>query len=152
VQIITSCTTLPNNAVQGLPNSGFRSFIYRYSVGFDGHRIRPSQGLHLHRTTQTQNTQTYIYNSNGIRTHDASVPAVETAHELERVATLTSISYCKYIVTDENVPILAAIGNLVQSIKHTLKSIDKGVSFSFVDFVNRTILSRVCGDYIWVLD
>jgi hypothetical protein len=48
------------------------------SVGLLGRGIRPTQGLYLHRTTQTQNkTLTNIHALSGIRNHDPSVRAAE---------------------------------------------------------------------------
>jgi hypothetical protein len=46
---------------------------YRESVGLLGRGISPTQGWYLHGTTQTEQKQTDIRASRGIRTHDPSI-------------------------------------------------------------------------------
>jgi hypothetical protein len=54
------CTVWQINAVQSVPRSGCRNYIYRHLVALSGRGILPSQAFYLHRTTQTEKPQTYI--------------------------------------------------------------------------------------------
>jgi hypothetical protein len=59
------------------------------SVGTNPERwISPSQGRYLHKTTQTEETQTYIHASSGIRTH---YPSVRASEEISYLSTATLI-------------------------------------------------------------
>jgi hypothetical protein len=74
--------------------------LFRHMVGLLGRVMSPSQGLHLHRTTQHRKTRTNIHALRGIRTHEPSNQLAKT-HASDRTATVTGhcISYSVYINT-----------------------------------------------------
>jgi hypothetical protein len=75
-------------ALQSLKDLGRLTFwrfleLFRQILGLLGRVISPSQGLYLHRTTQTN-----IHALSGIRTHDPSNQPAKT-HASDRTATVT---------------------------------------------------------------
>jgi hypothetical protein len=76
VYLYSCCSHLEHRAsVKRFVSLPFLNF--GQSVGLLGLGISPSQGRYLHRTTQTEQTQTNIHASSGIRSHDPSVRASE---------------------------------------------------------------------------
>jgi hypothetical protein len=60
--------------------------LFRHMLGLLGRVISPSQGLHLHRTTQHRKTRINIHALSGIRTYDLSNQPAKT-HASDRTAT-----------------------------------------------------------------
>jgi hypothetical protein len=73
----------------------FSFLIWRQSVGLPGRGISPSQGRHLHRTTQTQNNRRHT--SMPWVGFDPSIPVfkeVKTVHALHRAAIVIGQAIC----------------------------------------------------------